>query len=119
MAVSVLTDLPCQAADTVLAVKNGTDVGACFATLIHFYRSKGMPRFDGTGPQGQGNIGGLRSGRCEFGSNLPGQGLGGRQRQRNGANQDRSFVGSCIEHLQSKIQGLQARLAELKAQSGE
>jgi len=90
-----------------------------------------MPRFDGTGPQGQGNISGRRSGRCEFGSNLPGQGRGGRQRQRNGcqgrfggfqligANQDRNFVGSCIERLQSKIQVLQARLTELKTQSGE
>lgn len=86
-----------------------------------------MPRFDGTGPQGQGNMGGRRSGRCEFDSNIPGQGQGGRQRLRNGgqgrlgnfqfvgANQDRGFVGSCIERLQSEIRTLQARLADLKA----
>ena len=90
-----------------------------------------MPRFDGTGPQGQGNMGGRRSGRCEFGGNPTGQGQGGRQRQRNGcqgrfggfqligANQDRNFVGSCIERLQRKIQALQERLAELKVHSGE
>jgi len=90
-----------------------------------------MPRFDGTGPQGQGNMGGRRSGRCEFGSNLRGQGQGGRQRHRDGcqgrfggfqlvgANQDRSFVGSCIDRLQSKIHVLQARLTELKAKTDE
>ena len=90
-----------------------------------------MPRFDGTGPQGQGNMGGRRSGRCELGSNLLRQGQGGRQRQRYvcrgrfggfllvGANQDRSFVDSCIDRLQSKIQALQARLTELKAKTGE
>lgn len=90
-----------------------------------------MPRFDGTGPQGQGSMGGRHSGRSEFGRNPTGQGQGGRQRQRNGcqgrfgvfqligANQDPSFVGSYIERLQSKIQALQARLAELKAQSGK
>lgn len=83
-----------------------------------------MPRFDGTGPQGQGNMGGRRSGRCKIGSNLLGQ--GGRQRQRNGgqgrfgdfqpgdANQDQGFVGPCIERLHSEIQALQARLADLK-----
>jgi hypothetical protein len=90
-----------------------------------------MPRFDGTGPQGQGNRGGRRSGRCAFASNLRGQGRGGRQRQGSGcqgrfgvfqlvgANQERSFVGSCIDRLQSKIQALQARLAELKTKTGE
>ncbi len=90
-----------------------------------------MPRFDGTGPQGQGNMGGRRSGRCKIGSNLPGQGQGGRQRQRNGgqgrfgdfqpvdANQDLGFVGSCIERLQSEIQALQARLANLKTPAGK
>jgi hypothetical protein len=36
MAVPGLPGMPCQAADTVRVVEDGTDVGACFATLIHF-----------------------------------------------------------------------------------
>ncbi len=88
-----------------------------------------MPRFDGTGPQGQGNMGGRRSGRCALGSNLPSQGSGGRQRQRNacqgrfgsfqlgGANQDQDSLISWIERLQLEIQKLQARLANGKTEA--
>lgn len=83
-----------------------------------------MPRFDGTGPQGALN--GRRSGHCEGAENCRGQGR--RQRFRNrgcdsfrlvGASQDRSFVESCIERLQTEINAMQMRINDLKSQIDE
>ncbi len=85
-----------------------------------------MPRFDGTGPQGQGALSGRRSGRCEGADNCRGQGR--RQRFRNrgcgnfrliGASQDRSFVESCINRLLAEVTAIQTRINDLKSQIGE
>ena len=122
----VLLGTPCQDVAKAHAVSKGADTGADLATLIQTYRSNKMPRFDGMGPRGQG-IGGF--GR---GSNCQGQGRGQRrgvgQRQclfsegvfgignRVGATQNRRFLGSNIDRLQSTIEAMQARLAKLMSQ---
>ena len=85
-----------------------------------------MPRFDGTGPRGKGAGGLGRGGNCLGQGQDRGRGFGQRQcmrgegipgmRSRIDATQDRDIFGSSIERLQSKIEAMQARLAELKSQ---
>lgn len=83
-----------------------------------------MPRMDGTGPQGLGELSGRKMGRCRGAE----AGRGQRRRSRNracgrfllvGAGQDRSFVESCISRLQTEIKAMQTRLNDLKSQLGE
>lgn len=74
--------------------------------------------------QGQGRGQGLRSGQGMAG----GQGRRGQRQSRQGGvagfgnfrfagnNPDRGFLSLCIERLQSRIQSMQQRLADLKAQ---
>lgn len=90
-----------------------------------------MPRFDGTGPQGQGAMGGRRRGRCEDATPFSGEGqncgLRRRHRQRGrgnalrlvGPEQESDFVQTCLQRLKSEIQSMQERLDRLLANSSK